>query len=77
MERNWARAAWLGGVWRRSFGGGEGLEGFGQGEGLVEEEAEGDDFGAGVVGGAVGEVAVGGLEDEGWEGWIFGAELDG
>ena len=59
------------------FWGGEGLEGGGEGEGLVEEEMEGDDFGAGVVGCAVGEVAVGGLKDEGGDGWILGAELDG
>ncbi len=53
------------------------LKGFGQGEGLVEEEREGDDFAAGVVAGAVGEVAVGGLEDEGGEGRIFCAEVNG
>jgi len=44
---------------------------------LVEEEVEGDDFGARVVGCAVGEVAVGGLKDEGGEVGIFCAELDG
>ena len=57
--------------------GGEGLEWDGEGEGLVEEEFEGNDFGAGVVGGAVGEVAIGGLEDERREGWILRAEMDG
>ena len=53
------------------------LEGVGEGEGLVEEESEGDDFAAGVVARAVGEVAVWGFEEEGGEGGIFGAEGDG
>jgi len=59
------------------FGGGEMLQGFGEGEGLVEEEAEGDDFGAGVVGCAVSEVAVGRLKDECGDVGVLGAELDG
>lgn len=57
--------------------GGEFAEGLGEWEGLVEEEVEGDDSGAGVLGGAGGEVAVGGLEDEGWELGVLGAEADG
>ncbi len=52
------------------------LEGFGEGEGLVEEEFEGNDFGAGVVRGAVGQVAVWGVEDEGWKPWVLRAEVD-
>jgi len=59
------------------LGGGEVLEGRGEGEGLVEEEGKGDEFGAGVIADAVGKVAVGGLQDEGGEGGIFGAEMDG
>ena len=44
---------------------------------MVEEEGEGDDFGAGVVAGAIGEVAVGELEDQRGEAQIFCAQVDG
>jgi len=58
------------------WGGGLRLVGGGPGEGLVEEEFEGDDFGAGVVGCTVGEVAVWGLKDEGGEVGVFCAEVN-
>ncbi len=56
--------------------GGQGAERRGQGEGLVEEDREGDDLRAWVMAGSVGEVAVGGLEDEGGELRIVRAEVD-
>ena len=73
-EREGGNVGWGG---EEEFGGGEMLEGFGEREGLVEEDREGDDFGTGVVGGAVREVAVGGLKDEGGDPRILGAEMDG
>jgi hypothetical protein len=71
-------SGWCGvGIGDQEFGRRESAERLGEREGLVEEQARGDQVRAWVVDGAVEEIAVGRVEDDGGDVGVLRGELNG